>query len=57
MPIPQPPPPGESALRPGTFDGTGIIVTGGGTGLGRAVAVEFGRLGADALNNITPLGN
>ena len=33
-------------LRAGTFEGTTVIVTGGGTGLGKAVAVEFGRLGA-----------
>jgi NAD(P)-dependent dehydrogenase (short-subunit alcohol dehydrogenase family) len=33
-------------LPPGTFAGTTVIVTGGGTGLGKAVAVEFGRLGA-----------
>jgi NAD(P)-dependent dehydrogenase (short-subunit alcohol dehydrogenase family) len=33
-------------LPAGTFDGAMVIVTGGGTGLGKAVAVEFARLGA-----------
>ena len=32
--------------RPGRFDGSVVFVTGGGTGLGKAIAVEFGRLGA-----------
>jgi NAD(P)-dependent dehydrogenase (short-subunit alcohol dehydrogenase family) len=44
--LPSPPPLGESALKPGTFDGTSVFVTGGGTGLGKAIAVEFARLGA-----------
>lgn len=47
--LPAPPPVGEMALRAGTFDGIGVFVTGGGTGLGKAIAAEFGRLGASVM--------
>jgi NAD(P)-dependent dehydrogenase (short-subunit alcohol dehydrogenase family) len=46
---PLPPPVGETALRPGTFDGVAVFVTGGGTGLGKAIAAEFARLGASIV--------
>ncbi len=44
--LPQPPPTGASALPSGTYDGQVVVVTGGGTGLGKSIATEFGRLGA-----------
>ncbi len=44
--LPGPPPSGTSALPEGTFSGQSVFVTGAGTGLGKAIALEFARLGA-----------
>jgi NAD(P)-dependent dehydrogenase (short-subunit alcohol dehydrogenase family) len=46
MGLPEPPALGAAALAKGSFDGQAVVVTGGGTGLGKAIAVEFARLGA-----------
>ncbi len=45
----EPPPPGSSALPAGTFSDACIFITGGGTGLGKAIGSEFARLGADLV--------
>ena len=39
----------QSIFRPGLFDGQTIIVTGGGSGIGRAVAYELASLGAHVV--------
>ena len=49
MGLPEPPAVGATALPADTFAGTTVFVTGGGTGLGKATATEFARLGADIV--------
>ncbi|MCZ6782830.1 MAG: SDR family oxidoreductase [Proteobacteria bacterium] len=46
MGLPEPPALGASALPKDSFAGETVVVTGGGTGLGKAIALEFARLGA-----------
>src|SRR4051812_45761295 len=47
--LPAPPEVGASALPAGTYDGVGVFITGAGTGLGKAIALEFARLGASIV--------
>jgi NAD(P)-dependent dehydrogenase (short-subunit alcohol dehydrogenase family) len=47
--LPHPPRVGATALKPGEFDGVCVVVTGAGTGLGKAIASEFARLGASVV--------
>jgi NAD(P)-dependent dehydrogenase (short-subunit alcohol dehydrogenase family) len=49
MGLAEPPPAGSSALPEGTYADTCVFITGGGTGLGKAIGAEFARLGADLV--------
>lgn len=47
--LPEPAPEGATALVPDAYEGQTVFVTGGGTGLGKAIASEFARLGANLV--------
>ena len=47
--LPSPPAAGASALPADTYAGVPVVVTGAGTGLGKAIASEFARLGASIV--------
>jgi len=46
MALPLPPASGRPMLPPDTYAGQVVAITGGGTGLGKAMAIEFARAGA-----------
>jgi NAD(P)-dependent dehydrogenase (short-subunit alcohol dehydrogenase family) len=46
VPLPEPPPVGTAMLPTDTYAGQVALVTGGGTGLGKAMAIELARAGA-----------
>jgi len=47
--LPEPPSAGRAMLPPGTYKDKVIFITGGGTGLGKAMAIEFARLGGSIV--------
>ncbi|MEU7813897.1 SDR family oxidoreductase [Pseudonocardia sp. NPDC049154] len=49
MSLLEPPALGTAMLPPGTYEGVVVLITGAGTGLGKGMAVEFGRLGASVV--------
>jgi len=49
MGLPKPPPDGALMLAADTYAGQIVLVTGGGTGIGKGIAKEFARHGADVV--------
>ena len=48
----------ESVFRPGLFGGQVVLVTGGGSGIGRLMCLRFARLGATVVSwDINKAGN
>ena len=47
MPLTPPPPLGTAMFPADMFKGQVVYITGGGTGIGKAIAMEFARVGAD----------
>lgn len=45
----EPPAFGTAMMPAGTYDGQVVLITGGGTGLGKGMAIEFARLGATVV--------